>query len=68
MSLIARYAREKLDVGDVNAEGFGTDYALGDIVAVYIHELGLNVNCRVTSSTRVIENGLDTTTISLEQV
>ena len=68
MSLIARYVREKLDVGDVSAEGFGTDYALGDIVAVYIHELGLNVNCRVTSSTRVIEDGLDTTTISLEQV
>ena len=52
----------------MSAEGFGADYALGDIVAVYIHELGLNVNCRVTSSTRVIENGLDTTTISLEQV
>ena len=68
MSLIARYVREKLDVGDVSAEGFGTDYALGDIVAVYIHDLGMNVNCRVISSTRVIEDGMDTTTISLEQV
>ncbi len=68
MSLIARHAREKLEIGDVEAEGFGTDYVLGDIVAVYIHDLGLNVNCRVASSTRVLEDGLDTTTISLEQV
>lgn len=68
MSLIARHKREALRVSDVDANEFGVEYKLGDIVEVFIHELGITANMRVTGSRRTIEGNVDATKFELTAV
>ena len=68
MSVIARHVRETLKISDINAEEYGSEYTLGDIVGVVIDDLNLTAKRRVVAVKRVLEGNNDKLSIELGAV
>lgn len=68
MSLIARHTTEKVDIGDIDTSQFGTDYDLGDIIAVDIPDLHMTTQRRVMAVKYTIEGGIVKTELTLKEV
>lgn len=57
MSLIARHATEKIEIGDIDTDEFGIAYGLGDIISIDVPDLDLTTTRRVTLARYTIEGG-----------
>lgn len=68
MSLIARHTTEKIEVGDIDTDEFGTTYGLGDIISIDVPDLYLTATRRVTLARYTIEGGSVELKLTLSEV
>lgn len=68
MSLIARHTTEKIEIGDIDTNEFGTTYGLGDIISIDVPELYLTATRRVTMAQYTIDGGNIKLKLTLSEV
>ena len=68
MSLIARHATEKIEIGDIDTDEFGITYGLGDIISIDVPDLYLTATKRVTLARYTIEGGNIEIKLTLSEV